>query len=288
MSIVAAGIAQTEAVSAGVTLDVAGVPTHYHDAGDGPPLLLLHGSGPGVSAWSNWRAVYPALSTVYRVIAPDQLGFSATAPPAEGRYGRSAWTEHAFALMDALGIERYDVVGNSMGGAIALSMAVARRTAIGRIVVMGTMGIGMRLPPGLDTAWRYEPSREAMRELIELFAFDHAIVTDDLIELRLRASVAPGIQESFSSMFPQPRQRWIDDLALTQAELESIDQPVLLVHGYNDAIIPFEQTSLKLMGVLRDARLHVFGRCGHWVMIEHTNAFSQLVLNFLDEDRKAA
>lgn len=270
----------TDPIQAGHTIDVDGIATHYHDAGSGRPVLLLHGSGPGVSAWANWRLVIPELAAQRRVIASDQIGFNQTFPRDGVRYGRELWTNHALGLMEALEIDSYDVVGNSMGGAIAFSMAAAQPQRIGRIVAMGTMGIAAELPPGLDEVWGYEPSIESMRRLIELFAFDQSIVTDELVKLRYEASTAPGIQEAFSSMFPAPRQRWLDDLALSQGELASIRQPVLLVHGWDDHVVPLS-TSLPLMNVLADARLHVFGRCGHWVMIEQTKPFNDLVERFL-------
>jgi 2-hydroxymuconate-semialdehyde hydrolase len=245
-------------------------------------LLLLHGSGPGVSAWSNWRLVYPELSRSHRVIAPDQVGFNKTLPPPGVRYGRSMWTTHALSLMETLEIERFDVIGNSMGGAVALSMAARRPDAIGRIVVMGTMGISMELPEGLDEAWGYEPSPEAMRSLLRRFVHDKTSITEDLVDMRYRASLAPGLQESFSAMFPAPRQAGVDDLALSNEELTALRHPILLVHGYADEIIPFERSSLPLMDVLPNADLVAFGRCGHWVMIERTEAFNRTVLSFLD------
>jgi len=112
-------------------LDVAGVSTTIIDTGtpvaaSAPPVLLLHGSGPGVTAAANWRPVIPALSADRRVIAPDQLGFGGTATGERRSYGRAAWTEHALALLDTLGAGYVDIIGNSMGGAIALSVAAAR------------------------------------------------------------------------------------------------------------------------------------------------------------------
>jgi 2-hydroxymuconate-semialdehyde hydrolase len=265
------------------TLDVIGVDTYFHDAGDGSPLLLLHGSGPGVSAWSNWRPIYPAFSERFRVIAPDQIGFNRTQPGGPVSYGRKLWTDHALALMDELGFERFSVVGNSMGGAIALSLAVARPEAIDRIVVMGTMGIGGELPAGLAEVWGYQPSPEAMRRLVELFAYDQSIVTDELVRMRYEASAEPTVRDAFAAMFPEPRQSGVDDLALSEDELRSIERPVLLAHGYHDRIVPFESTSLPLMDVLPDAQLHAFGNSGHWVMIEQARAFSATVLAFLRE-----
>jgi pimeloyl-ACP methyl ester carboxylesterase len=263
------------------TLTAMGVETHFHDAGDGAPLLLLHGSGPGVSAWSNWRPVYPALSESFRVIAPDQVGFNRTQPDGAVEYGRKLWTDHALAFVDELGLERFSVVGNSMGGAIALSLAVARPQAIDRIVVMGTMGIAQPIPDGLAEVWGYDPSPEAMRRLVELFAYDQAIVTDELVQMRYEASADPTVRDAFAAMFPEPRQNGVDDLALSEAELRSIEQPVLLAHGYHDRIVPMASSSLPLMDVLADAQLHAFGNSGHWVMIEQSEAFTSTVLAFL-------
>jgi 2-hydroxymuconate-semialdehyde hydrolase len=267
----------------GRTLNVKGVDTFFHDAGDGPPLLLLHGSGPGVSAWSNWRPVYAALSEQYRVIAPDQIGFNRTQPDGPVEYGRELWTEHALALLDELGIERCSVIGNSMGGAVALSMAVARPDAVERAVVMGTMGINGPIPDGLAEVWGYDPSPAAMRRLIELFAYDQSIVTDELVQMRYEASADPVVRDAFAAMFPEPRQNGVDDLALSDGELRSIAQPVLLAHGYHDRIVPFAATSLPLMDALPDVQLHAFGASGHWVMIEQPGAFTTAVLAFLGE-----
>lgn len=266
----------------GRNLTVMGIDTFFHDAGDGPPLLLLHGSGPGVSAWSNWRPIYPTLSEEYRVIAADQVGFNRTQPEGPIEYGRGLWTEHALALMDVLGIERFSVIGNSMGGAIALSLAAARPQAIDRIVVMGTMGIGGPIPEGLDEVWGYDPSPAAMRRLIELFAHDQSIVTDELVQMRYQASTDAVVRDAFAAMFPEPRQQGVDDLALSTEELKSIEQPVLLAHGYHDRIVPLQATSLPLMDVLQDAQLHAFGQSGHWVMIEQPQAFVSTVRAFLE------
>jgi 2-hydroxymuconate-semialdehyde hydrolase len=263
-------------------LDVAGVPTALIDTGppasSAPPVLLLHGSGPGVTAAANWRPVIPALSADRRVLAPDQLGFGGTASNGEPRrYGREAWTAHAVALLDTLGIEQADVIGNSMGGAIALSMALARPGLVRRIVLMGSMGVAMALPPGLDAVWGYTPGRDQMREVIGLFAHDRGLITDDLIELRYQASLDPAVRDSWAAMFPVPRQRWVDDLALSGAELAAITHPVLLVHGRDDRVVPWRASSAQLIDLLPDGKLHVLSGCGHWTMIEKTAEFLAVV-----------
>ena len=270
-------------VETGREIDVGGISTLVHEAGAGTPVLLLHGSGPGVSAWANWRLVLPSLARSFRVIAHDQLGFGRTDRPMDGCYGRAAWTRHALALVDALGVERLHVVGNSMGGAIALSMAAERPELVDRLVLMGTTGVRFDLPPGLDQVWGYEPGMAEMRRLIELFAHDDAaVVTDDLVRLRYETSLDPRTRESYAQMFPAPRQRWLDDLALDEATLQRIEQPTLLVHGYEDEVIPFAASSLRALDLLPNAELHAFRNCGHWVQIEQTTRFVEVVTGFLE------
>jgi 2-hydroxymuconate-semialdehyde hydrolase len=266
-------------VSAGGT-DTAVIDTG--DPGTGQlPVLLLHGSGPGVSAAANWRPVIPALAATRRVIAPDQLGFGGTATGGKHTFGRAAWTGHALSLLDELGVGQCDVIGNSMGGAIALSLAAARPAVIRRIVLMGTMGVAMALPPGLATIWSYRPGVEAMREVIGLFAYNRALITDELVQLRYEASLNPVVAESWAAMFPPPQQRWVDDLALAGAELSAISQPVLLVHGRDDKVVPWRSSSAPMTELLPDCRLHLMGGCGHWTMIEKTPEFLGVVEPFL-------
>jgi 2-hydroxymuconate-semialdehyde hydrolase len=266
------------------TVDVAGVATAVIDTGETgsglPPVLLLHGSGPGVSAGANWRAVLPALQAGRRVIAPDQLGFGGTATGEPRTFGREAWTGHALALLDTLGVAEVDVIGNSMGGAIALSMAVARPSAIRRVVLMGTMGVATALPAGLDAVWGYTPGVEAMREVIGLFAYDRRLISDELVRMRYEASLQPSVRDSWAAMFPAPRQRWVDDLALRGAELADVRQPVLMVHGSDDRVVPWRSSSEPLVDLLPDCRLHVIGGCGHWTMIEKTAEFLAVVEPF--------
>ncbi len=187
--------------------------TNVHDLGKGAPVLLIHGSGPGVSAWANWRLVLPALAEQRRVIAPDMVGFGYTDRPQGIDYGMDVWVQQALDLMDALDVEQADLVGNSFGGALALALAIRAPQRVRRLVLMGSVGVPFPITPGLDAVWGYEPSFENMKKLLDVFAYNRALVNDELAKLRYEASIRPGFQESFSAMFPAPRQRWVDGMA---------------------------------------------------------------------------
>ena len=260
----------------------AGIRTNYHDVGSGHPLLLIHGSGPGVSAWANWRLVMPGLARQARVIAPDMVGFGFTERPAGQRYDMDAWVAQAVGLLDALGIERTDLVGNSFGGALALALAIRHPRRVRRLVLMGSVGVPFEITPGLDAVWGYTPSFENMRAIMDYFAWDRSLVNDELAQLRYEASIRPGFQESFAAMFPAPRQRWVDAMASREADIRALPHETLVIHGRDDRVIPL-LTSLTLADWISRAQLHVFGRCGHWTQIEHAARFARLVGDFLAE-----
>ena len=263
----------------GLEVVAAGIRTNYHVAGEGTPILMLHGSGAGVSAYANWRLNLPSLSQHFKVFAPDMVGFGFTERPAGVKYSLAQWVTHALGFLDALDLAQVHVVGNSFGGGLALALATRAPTRVGRLVLMGSAGTSFELTPGLDAAWGYTPSIENMRKLLDLFAYDRNLVTDDFARLRYEASIRPGFQESFSQMFPAPRQRWIEALATPDEALRALPHETLLIHGREDRILPLS-SSLRLLELIPQAELHVFGRCGHWTQIEHTARFNQLVLNF--------
>ena len=259
-----------------------GIVTNYHDVGTGFPVLLIHGSGPGVSAWANWRLTIPALAAGRRVIAPDMVGFGYSERPEGIQYNMATWVAQAVGLLDALGIEQADLVGNSFGGGLALALAIRHPQRVRRLVLMGAAGVSFPITSGLDAVWGYQPSIANMRKLLDVFAFDRSLMSDELAELRYKASIQPGFQEAFQSMFPAPRQNGVDALASREEDIRALPHETLVVHGREDQVIPLAN-SLTLAQWIARAQLHVFGRCGHWTQIEHAARFAQLVSNFLAE-----
>jgi pimeloyl-ACP methyl ester carboxylesterase len=255
--------------------------THYLEAGEGSPVLLIHGSGPGVSGRANWQGLMRSpLAEQRRLLAPDVVGFGETRAADDVTLDHPSRVQHLVGFLDALNLDQVDVVGNSMGGALALALAHGHPERVRRMVLMGTVGIDFPITEGLDRVWGYTPSYDNMAALMRLFAYGQDLVTDELIELRFRATQTGDVQERYAAAFAAPRQRHLQAMALTEQELSSIRTPTLLIHGRDDQIIPVEATSQRLLHILPAADLVVFGRCGHWTQIERATDFQRHVAGF--------
>ena len=263
----------------GATAVANGIKTNYLEAGKGHPVVLIHGSGPGVTSYANWRLVLPALAENFRVLAPDMVGFGFSERPANIQYGVQTWADQVVGLMDTLELPTAHMVGNSFGGAIALRIATRHPDRVGKLVLMGSMGVPFPITEGLERVWGYEPSFENMRKVLDVFAYSRDLVNDELAEVRYRGSIQPGFQESFAAMFPAPRQRWVEAMCTPEDEIRRLPHRTLIVHGREDQVIPV-QTSLRLMELIDNADLSVFSHCGHWSMIERTEDFNRNVSEF--------
>jgi 2-hydroxymuconate-semialdehyde hydrolase len=255
---------------------------NYHDQGEGDVILLIHGSGPGVTSWANWRGIIPELSKSARIIAPDMLGFGYSKCSDSMKLDTKAWVESLIGLLDALKIDRVSIVGNSFGGAIALAFANTYPTRADKLVLMGAAGLSFPITDGLDKVWGYQPSIQAMRGLMEVFAYDHSIINDDLVKMRYEASIRDDVQTRFAQLFPEPRQAGIEMLAVSEDDIRALPHNTLIIHGRDDLVIPLE-VSERLLRLIPKSQLHVFGECGHWVQIEKAKAFTQLLVNFFSE-----
>lgn len=261
----------------------AGVDTFYHEAGQGEPILFIHGSGPGVSALANWRLILPYFAENYRVIAPDLAGFGSTEKMEKGSYGIDIWTDQLSAMIEEKGLERVSIVGNSLGGALALHLTHRKPHLVHKIVLMGTMGVPFELTEGLDKVWGYTPSYENMAELVNIFSYGDTFANDsDLIDMRYQGTLHQENQDAFASMFPAPRQENIDQLTLSKEKIQEIEHPSLILHGREDQVIPAEN-SRKAFDILPNADIHLFGKCGHWIQIEKSESFCRQVEMFLNQ-----
>ncbi len=268
------------------SLVVAGSLTNYHDLGEGAPILLIHGSGPGVTAWANWRLTMPDLAKQFRVIAPDMFGFGYSS--SKGRIeDKRIWVDQVVSLLDGLGIDKVSMVGNSFGGGIALAFVIAHPDRVERLVLMGPAGLAFPITPALDKVWGYEPSLEGMSKSLHYLVWDHSRLTEDLVQSRYEASIRPGAHKPYHATFGGPdRQRNIAMLASREEDIAALPHETLILHGLSDQVIPLEST-VRLARLLPRADLQVFGECGHWVQIERMASFNRMVTEFFTNGLKA-
>lgn len=265
----------------GKTIRALDLDTNFHEAGSGRPVILLHGSGPGVSAWTNWRRVIPALAGDFRVLAPDMAGFGYTERNPDLRYDIKLWVKHLIGFMDAVGLATASLVGNSFGGSLALAAAARFPERFDRLVLMGTPCDRFVMTAGLRAGWHYVPSRDAMRETMAHFPYDPSIITDELVEDRYQASLIPGAQEGLRRLLVEPSEEGDTSLSgMPERVVAGIAHPTLVLHGREDRVIPIEM-GLKLGRALPNAELHMFGRCGHWVQAERFDGFVALARRHL-------
>jgi 2-hydroxymuconate-semialdehyde hydrolase len=273
-----------------ITVPTAGYATHAFRAGEGndDAVLLLHGGGPGAQAWSNWQPALALLGDRFDVIAPDLVGFGTTDHPDPPPYGPRLWLqarcEQLVGMLDELDIACADLVGNSLGGALTLHMAILHPERVRRIVLMGSGGAPFVPGPELRRMLGFyaDPTADNLREILRNFVFDVEAFgeIEALVDARVEVATAPDAQRSFEAMFTTPDGRPIGEIALAEDAVRSITQPALVVHGREDRIVPVE-CSQWLFERLQDAELHLFSRCGHWAMLEHPAAFARVVSEFL-------
>jgi pimeloyl-ACP methyl ester carboxylesterase len=268
------------------TAVIEGVTLHYHEAGEGEALVLLHGGGPGASAWSNFKQNIAPLSKSYRVILLDQPGYGRSAkviPEDEARSHMAA--RLLVGLLDHLGIERAHLVGNSFGGRTAMNVALKWPGRVDRLVLMGPAGGSLNIlfpepTEGMKHLHNFfsapGPSRERMRDLIKCFVYDQSLVNEELVDERYAAATEPETRKFYEHFLSKPDHRepqiW--------REIEKIPHRTLLVWGRDDRTNPFEG-GLFMLKRMQDARLHVFPKCGHWVQMEARDEFNALLDSFL-------
>jgi 4,5:9,10-diseco-3-hydroxy-5,9,17-trioxoandrosta-1(10),2-diene-4-oate hydrolase len=261
--------------------NVGDLTIHYAETGAGHPLICLHGTGPGASGWASYRNNAPVFATAFRTLVPDlpRFGGSSKVSVAEPRLDFTSRAVRGF--MDTLGIEKAHIVGNSMGAQTALKLAIDTPERVAKLVLMAPAVAGYSLTSPMPTeAVRLiseyygggGPSLEKMRTLLSRMVYDQSKLTDEMVLERYQASIDPETIRVNSDG------HWARQSL--EAELERCVTPTLLVWGHDDRATPLDM-ALLLMRKLRDVRLHVFARCGHWANVECADEFNQLVMSFL-------
>jgi 2-hydroxymuconate-semialdehyde hydrolase len=246
--------------------------THYHDLGQGTPIVFLHGSGVGASASVNWSRNLSNLSERYRAIAFDVLGFGRTRNETDEKFGIESWVSHVVRVLDGLGLEKAVLVGNSMGGWIALQTALDHTDRVLGVLTMGTGHLEYEVTKVLRAHGRPEFSREGIRKVMLDFVVDQSLVTEEIVESRYITATLPGAQDRYRTVIDaRNASPVLDETALAQLEL-----PVSIVHGRRDTVVPFD-LAFRLFRLLPHSDLSILDGCGHWAQIERAAIFNQLV-----------
>jgi 4,5:9,10-diseco-3-hydroxy-5,9,17-trioxoandrosta-1(10),2-diene-4-oate hydrolase len=260
---------------------------HYYEAGTGEPVVMLHGGGPGASAWSNFGPNLPVFAKQYRTLLVDQPGFGQSVKPEITSQYFTFSADALKDLLDELDIARVTIVGNSLGGGTAVRFALRHPDRAGRLVLMAPGGLGLNVfapdptegvkrlvqfaaPPG--------PSKEKLAAFLRTLVYDQSLVTDELVDERFATASDPESLRAMASMGasfardPEEGMLWRDAHRLRQR--------VLLIWGREDRVNPIDGAFVALKLIQR-AQLHVFGRCGHWAQLEKFGEFNRLAMDFL-------
>lgn len=297
-------IAPAEFATTSRFAEAGGMRLHYHEAGpaggdeagqgSGTPVVLLHGGGPGASAWSNFGRNLPVFADRFRTLMPDQPGFGRSdRPPVTGSYFTFA-ADALAALLSELGIDRVHLVGNSLGGGTAVRFALRFPERAGRLVLMGPGGLSLNVfapdptegvgrlmefaaPPG--------PSKEKLAAFLRTLVHDQRLITDELVDERFAAASDPGALAAMASLGASFFNPASAEEGLLWREAHRLRHQVLLIWGREDRVNPLDG-ALVALKLIRRAQLHVFGGCGHWAQLEKFEEFNRLAISFLEEEKR--
>src|SRR2546421_12983725 len=269
--------------------DVGGFRLHYHEAGDGPPVVMLHGGGPGVSAWSNFGRNLPVFATRYRTLLVDQPGFGDSDKPEITTQFFTFSADALLGLLDKLGIERAHLVGNSLGGGTAVRFALRHPDRAGRLVLMAPGGLSLNVfspdpTEGIKRLYGFAappgPTKEKLAEFLRTLVFDRTLITDDLVQERFQQASDPDSLRAMASMGTSFTRPETFEEGMLWREAYRLRQRVLLIWGRESRVNPLDG-ALAALKLIPRAELHVFGRCGHWAQLERFAEFNRLTMNFL-------
>jgi 4,5:9,10-diseco-3-hydroxy-5,9,17-trioxoandrosta-1(10),2-diene-4-oate hydrolase len=266
-----------------------GLRLHYHEAGTEhvDTVVLLHGGGPGASAWSNFGRNIGVFAKRFRVLAVDQPGFGRSDKPTEHPQYFTHSADALAGLLDALEIPgRVHVVGNSLGGGAAVRFALNYPDRAGRLVLMGPGGLSTNVfaPDPTEGVKRLaqfgaDPTREKLEAFLRVMVYDQKLITPELVDERFEAARTPESLAAMAAMgasFAGPD----FEQGMLWREAYKLRQRVLLIWGREDRVNPLDGAFVALKQIPR-AQLHVFGRCGHWAQLEKFDEFNRLAMAFL-------
>jgi pimeloyl-ACP methyl ester carboxylesterase len=256
---------------------VFGQRLHYLEVGRGELVILLHGMG---GEGARWMPTIAGLAPFFRVIAPDQIGFGQSDKPLT-MYHSGVFAGFIARFMEAIGVQRATIMGQSMGAGVALYLAVHHPAKVARLVLVN--GVGYRSvsdPPPPPPNWHDRQianagTLEESRKYLEKLYFDRSFITDEMVEqnliLRLRSAYTIESMQTANG-------RGLG--GVMEEEVRAIKVPTILVWGMNDPLSPVASAE-KLNGWIKGSRKVLIDKAGHYPFLEHPEEFNRIVLEFL-------
>ena len=255
---------------------------HYLDEGPatGEVVVYLHGSGPGASGYSNFKGNYPSLVAAgYRCIIPDLIGYGFSDKPTDVDHPLSFFVECIRQTLECAGVDRCTVIGNSLGGAVALGLALDDPQRVEKLVLMAPGGLSempeYQAMPGMQKVFKVFGSGEPVTPEVmkDLFAtglmHDPKFATDELVAERMQIMQIMNGHVMATMSVP-----------VLTGRLQEIQCPVLAFWGLDEKMMP-ENGIMALARNIPHLRLILVSECGHWVMVEHEDMFNRACLDFI-------
>jgi len=260
-------------------VDINGLKTHYFEAGQGTPLVLVHGGGAGADAIGNWTYIIPELADHFHVIAVDMVGFGKTEVPANDYvYSQDARDEHLLAFIEQLGLGPVGLVGNSMGGLTSLGVARRRPDLVGKLILMGSAGIKMDFSPELLSIVHYDFTPEGMDRIVKGLTGPSFVPPNGLVDYRYQLTVSDEARRAYSGIIAWQKQN--GGLHTDEDHIRSISVPTLVVAGKNDLVVPLT-SAYRFLELIPQSWGAIMPGCGHWPMIEQPRHFATLLKTFI-------
>jgi len=271
------------------TIVVDGLTTSYLEAGDGDPVILLHGGEFGVSAEIGWERTMPALAARYRVLAPDMLGFGQSAKVIDFNDGRGMRIRHVARFCSELSIASAHFIGNSMGAIMLLVDATSESPALPMRSMVAICGGGeIQRNQYMEALYDYDATMPAMRRIVEALFHDPSYpADDDYVQRRFESSIAPGAWEALAAArFRRPGAAPPPTPSSKRA-YERVSVPTLVVEGACDKLLP-PGWAKEIANQISGARSAVVQAAGHCPQIEQAAIVNELLLEFLVDADGAA
>lgn len=267
-------------------IKVGNINTRYWVSGDGETtVILLHGLG---SCVESWTYNISALAQQHRVYAIDLVGSGRSDKPPTS-YSLVDLAKFVQAFMDTLKLERVSLVGNSLGGGIALQFALLFPEQIEKLVLANSLGLGkeimffFRLASLPSPSQLFRPSRVSTAFVLKQIVYDSAVITDDWVEVLYQIGNLPGTPEALQRQLRANIDFWgvrSESYSPIVNQLTTINTPTLIFWGQQDPVLPVAHAQFAAEQ-LPNADLQIFDGCGHWTQVERSHEFNTAILKFL-------